>query len=63
MPNQDSRVIALKHMYQEGSFINLHLTQTQSSLIESQLDLSMKDITIISGMRSRIMPFTPNSSF
>jgi hypothetical protein len=47
---------------QERYLINFHFSKTQSSLVESRLDLPMKNITIISHMRKRVMPFTISPS-
>jgi hypothetical protein len=62
-PNQDLLPIELDHVHvhQERVFIELHLGtfyKFESSFIYDRLNLSTKNIAIISSMRIRIMPFT-----
>jgi hypothetical protein len=54
--NQDLLAIKVDHIYYEGLRVHLHFLKFQSSLVNGRLDLSSKHITIISGMRKRVVP-------
>jgi hypothetical protein len=67
-PNQDLLPMELDrvHVSREWVFVELHLRtfyKFQSTFIYGRLNLSTKDITIISSMRTRIMPFTISMLF
>jgi hypothetical protein len=55
-PNQDFLVVKTDNVHQKGLCVHLHFFKLQSTLVDGRLDLSSKYITIISGMRERIMP-------
>jgi hypothetical protein len=61
--NQELLLIELDHVHihREWVFVKLHLGtfyKFQSSFVYGRLNMSMKNIVIISSMRIRIMPFT-----
>jgi hypothetical protein len=50
-PNQDFFTIKVDHIYWKGLHVHLHFLKFQSSLVNGRLDLSLKHIIIISGVR------------
>jgi hypothetical protein len=62
-PNQNFFIIEVDHIYWKGFSLHLHFLKFQSTLVNDQLDLSSKHITIITGMRERIMPLTISMRF
>jgi hypothetical protein len=61
--NQEFFIIKVDHIQWKGFSAHLHFLKFQSVLVNGRLDLSLKHITIISGMRERIMPLTINTMF
>jgi hypothetical protein len=55
-PNQEFFAFEVDHIHWEGLHIHLHFLKFQPSFINGRLDLSSKYITIISGMRKRVVP-------
>jgi hypothetical protein len=55
--------LKLNIYYWKGFSVHLYSLKIQSTLVNARLDLSSKHITIISGMRARIMPLTISMTF
>jgi hypothetical protein len=54
--DQHLGILQINGVDQKRILIHLHLLKTQSSFINERLDLSMKNIAIISSMRKGIVP-------
>jgi hypothetical protein len=61
--NQDFLTNKIYHVYKKRFCIHLHFMKTQSALVNCRLDMSSKHITIISGMRKRVVPLTISTTF